>query len=150
MASDDGTGLISWALYKPGNCLRLGVETSADGFWHNMSRSDKDFATGSAADIADGKWHHWALVAQSNPSATPANTTFRLYKDYEQVGTDLVFNKNGAGGVLAFPSTGTALSIGTGGARVKGLIDELRMTPSVLAPEHFMHRFPNGFSIEFQ
>ena len=130
--------------------LRMGAYTSIDGTWERdlRIRSDKDFEGLGA--VADGKWHHWALVAQSNPSATPANTTFRLYKDYEQVGTDLVFNKNGAGGVLAFPSTGTALSIGTGGARVKGLIDELRMTPSVLAPEHFMHRFPNGFSIEFQ
>ena len=115
-----------------------------------MQRQDKDLAAIAEAGIADGSWHHWAIVAQTNTDATPANTTFKLYRDCEQVGSTLVFDNRGSGGILAFPSTGTTLSIGTGGNRLKGTIDELRVTPSVLAPERFMHRFPNGFSIEFR
>ena len=95
--------------------------------------------------IADGKWHHWALVAQTNPDDTTANTTFTLYKDYERVGSPLVFNgKDGADGILALPSTGTMLSMGTGANKITGLIDDLRITPKVLAPADFMHKVPGG------
>ena len=137
-----GANTIVWALYYPsGSTLRLGAHVSSDGAWHDISRADPNFATMS---IADGKWHHWALVAQTNPDATIANTTFRLYRDYVQVGGDLVFDKNGAGGILALPSTGTMLSMGTGSNKITGLIDELRITPSVLAPEKFMRKLPSG------
>jgi hypothetical protein len=59
-----------------------------------------------------------------------------------------VFNgKDGADGILAFPSTGTTLSIGTGGKKIKGLIDELRFRPGVQPVSSFMRRLPNGFII---
>ena len=138
-----GANTIVWALYYPSGKLRLGAWVSSDGAWHDDKlRSDKDFAT---MPIADGKWHHWALVAQTNPDDTTANTTFTLYKDYERVGSPLVFNgKDGADGILALPSTGTMLSMGTGANKITGLIDDLRITPKVLAPADFMHKVPGG------
>ncbi len=148
MEKSDGTGTMCWALYTPSDnptTLRMGAETASDGAWSSHVRSDKDF-TGLGA-VADGKWHHWALVAQTDPDVSPANTTFKLYRDYEQVGSALVFDNKGSGGILALPSTGTTLSIGTGGKRLNGVIDELRVTSSVLAPENFMRRLPSGLTL---
>ncbi len=149
MQSDDGTGSICWALYTPTGSLRLGAHVSSNGSWRNVyRREDPNFATGENAAIADGKWHHWALVAETHANATPADTTFTLYRDYEPVGDPLVFNgDDGAGGILAFPSTGTTLSIGTGGGKISGVIDELRFTRRALAPEEFIHTVPSGLLI---
>ena len=139
MMSDGGTNTISWALYRSGGNLRFGVHVSPDGSWKNIYRPDYNFATIAGSGIADGKWHHWALVAETHTNATPANTTFTLYKDYEQVGNPLVFNgKDGADGILALPSTGTTLSIGTGGKAINGFIDELRFRPGVQPVSSFM------------
>ena len=146
MMSDAGTGTICWALYTSGGNLRFGVNVSPDGSWKNIYRPDYNFATIADSGIADGKWHHLALVAETHPDATPANTTFTLYKDYERVGNPLVFNgKDGADGILSFPSTGTTLSIGTGGRAINGMIDELRFRPGVQPVSSFMRRLPNGF-----
>lgn len=148
MMSDIGTGTISWALYRSSSNLRFGAYVSPDGSWKNIYRPDYNFATIAESGIEDGKWHHWALVAETHPNATPANTTFTLYKDYEQVGSNLVFNcQNGADGILAFPSTGTTLSIGTGGKKVNGIIDELRFRPGVQPVSSFMRRLPNGLIV---
>ena len=148
MMSDDGTGTISWALYRSSSNLRFGVNVSPDGSWKNIYRPDYNFATIAESGIEDGKWHHWALVAETHPNATPANTTFTLYKDYEQVGSNLVFNcQNGADGILAFPSTGTTLSIGTGGKKVNGIIDELRFRPGVQPVSSFMRRLQKGLVV---
>lgn len=147
MLSDTGTGSICWALYAPTGYLRLGAHVSSNGSWHDVYRQDKDFATGANANIADGKWHHWALVAQSNPNASPANTSFTLYRDYEQIGNTLVFDKAGAGGILVLPSTGTTLSIGTSGNAINGMIDELRFRPGVQPVSSFMRRLPDGFRL---
>ena len=151
MESGTGGGTMCWALYtiESADKLRMGAQTTADGAWSSsIYRADQNFEFKQGESVADGKWHHWALVAQTNPDATPANTTFRLYRDYEQVGSALVYDgKDHAGGILALPSTGTTLSIGTGGNRLNGVIDELRVTPSVLAPESFMHRLPSGLTL---
>ena len=151
MMSDIGTGTISWALYSSGGNLRFGANVSPDGAWKNIYRPDYNFATIADSGIADGKWHHLALVAETHTNATPANTTFTLYKDYERVGNPLVFNgKDGADGILALPSTGTTLSIGTGGKAINGYIDELRFRPGVQPVESFMRRLPNGFVVIVQ
>ena len=151
MESSDGTGTMCWALYtiESADKLRMGAQTTANGAWSSSNnRADQNFEFKQGESVADGKWHHWALVAQTNPDEMPANTTFRLYRDYEQVGKALVYDgKDHAGGILAFPSTGTTLSIGTGGKAINGMIDELRVTPSVLAPENFMRRLPSGLTL---
>jgi hypothetical protein len=148
MMSDNGTGTISWALYSSSSNLRFGANVSPDGAWKNIYRPDYNFATIAESGIADGKWHHLALVAETHTNATPANTTFTFYKDYERVGNPLVFNgKDGADGILAFPSTGTTLSIGTGGKKINGLIDELRFRPGVQPVSSFMRRLPDGFRL---
>ena len=147
MMSDVGTNTISWALYRSGNNLRFGAYVSPDGAWKNISRSDFNFATIADSGISDGKWHHWALTAETHTGTTPANTTFTLYKDYEQIGNALVFNKGGVGGILALPSTGTTLSIGTGGKAIKGYIDELRFRPGIQPVSSFMRRLPDGFRL---
>jgi hypothetical protein len=127
----------------------MAAHTTADGAWtSNIYRGDQNFEFKQGESVADGKWHHWALVAQTDPDVSPANTTFKLYRDYVHVGKALVFDgKDHAGGILALPSTGTTLSIGTGGNRLNGVIDELRVTPSVLAPENFMCRLPSGLTL---
>lgn len=147
MESETGVGTVCWALYATpeDDRLRMAAQTAADGVWASPNRGDKDFMFKSGESVTDGKWHHWALVAETHPDATPANTTFRLYRDYEQVGNALVYDgKDNAGGILALPSTGTTLSIGTAQKRLKGTIDDLRITPAVLEPENFMRRLPNG------
>jgi hypothetical protein len=147
MESETGAGTMCWALYTPSDnptMLRIGAQIASDGTWSSRVRSDKDFTDLGA--VADGKWHHWALVAKTNLDATLANTTFKLYRDYEEIG-EQVFNKDGKGGILALPSDGTTLSIGTGGKAINGTIDELRITPSVLAPENFMRRLTKGFTM---
>lgn len=151
MMSDNGTGTISWALYSSGGNLRFGANVSPDGSWKNIYRPDHNFATIADSGIADGKWHHLALVAETHTNATPANTTFTFYKDYERVGSPLVFNgKDGADGILALPSTGTTLSIGTGGKKINGLIDELRFRPGVQPVSSFMRRLPVGLIMIFK
>lgn len=148
MGATAGSGTISWALYYPphsgsGNDLRLGAYVSMTGSWSSFSRKDVNLA--SAVDIADGKWHHWALVADTDASASPANTTFTLYRDYEPYGAPAVFDgANSAGGILALPTTGTTFSFGTGAA-ITGLIDELRFTPAVLSASSFLRRLDNPF-----
>lgn len=148
MGATAGSGTISWALYYPphsgsGNDLRLGANVSMTGSWSSLFREDVNLA--SAVDIADGKWHHWALVADTDASASPANTTFTLYRDYEPYGTPVVFDgANSAGGILALPTTGTTFSFGTGVA-ITGLIDELRFTPAVLQASSFLRRLDNPF-----
>lgn len=148
MGATAGSGTISWALYYPshsgdGNDVRLGANVSTTGNWSSLFREDVNLA--SAVNIADGKWHHWALVADTDASASPANTTFTLYRDYEPYGTPVVFDgANSAGGILALPTTGTTFSFGTGAA-ITGLIDELRFTPAVLPASSFLRRLDNPF-----
>lgn len=145
MASDIGTGSLCWALFAPSTALQVAAQTSSDGSWTGIVREDKQFGTRESVSLTDGTWHHWALVAESHPDATPANTTFTLYKDYEQVGSPLVFDKEGEGGILALPTTGTTLSIGTAGSAVEGVIDELRFRPGVQPVSSFMRRIANPF-----
>ena len=149
MESGTGAGTMCWALYTPSDnptMLRMGAETASDGTWSSHVRSDKDFT--GLGTVADGKWHHWALVAETHPDDTPANTTFTLYKDYEQVGSALVYDgKDHAGGILALPSTGTTLSIGTGGKAIKGMIDELRFRPGAQPVSSFMRRLQKGLVV---
>jgi len=145
MESDTGVGSISWALFAPSGNLQIGANLSSDGSWKSIARDDITFGTRESIGLTDNKWHHWALTAETNPNATSANTTFRLYKDYKQVGNTLVFDKNG--GILALPSTGTTLSIGTSGNAINGVIDELRITPSVLEPAKFMSKLPSGLML---
>ena len=148
MESNTGAGLICWALYTPTDTLRLGAYVSSDGTWHNLQREDQDFATGATADIDDGKWHHWALVAETHPNASPANTSFTLYRDYEPFGETLVFDGTGnAGGMIAIPSTGTTLSIGTGGSAIDGFVDELRFRPGAQPVSSFMRKLSQPFVI---
>ncbi len=150
--SETGTGTMCWAFYAPGDVqfLQIGAHVSADGTWKDVYREDKNVAT-AAESFADGKWHHWALVAETTADAASTNTTFKVYRDYEQLGNTVVFaNKDDAGGILALPSNGTTLSIGTADHRLNGKMDELRFTPSVLAPEAFMRRLPNGMSISIR
>jgi hypothetical protein len=151
MESGTGGGTMCWALYtiESADKLRMGAQTTADGAWtSNINRDDKNFEFKQGESVVDGKWHHWALVAQTDPDVSPANTTFKLYRDYVQVGSALAYDgKDHAGGILALPSTGTTLSIGTGGKAINGMIDELRITPSVLAPKNFMRRLPSGLTL---
>ena len=135
----EGTsGTISWALYYPGKALRLGANVSANGAWKSISRADKDFAENY--EIADGKWHHWALVAGTDAAA--GKTTFALYRDREQIGDTLVFDS----GILALPSTGTTFSFGTSGG-ITGQIDEMRFTPAALSTAQFMQPAKTGMLI---
>lgn len=137
------TSSVAWALYRVGTgTLRLAVVTSPDGTWNATARKDLDPKTGGLDDMFDGKWHHWAVTAQTD--ATVPSTTFTVYRDYEVYGNPCVFSGDGTtGGMLAIPYGGTSFSFGGSGA-LDGVYDDLRVTPSVLSPAAFMHAIPSG------
>ena len=147
MESATGRGTINWALYTFGNALRLSAHVSPDGLWRDITRYNMDFEDSAVSKIADGRWRHFALVVQTTEGAASTNTSFTLYREYEQVGSTIVFDNDGKGGALAFPSTGTTLSIGTGGGRIKGMIDELRFRQGVQPVSSFMRRIPTASAV---
>ena len=147
MESATGRGTINWALYTFGNALRLSAHVSPDGLWRDITRYNMDFEDSAVSKIADGRWRHFALVVQTTEGAASTNTSFTLYREYEQVGSTIVFDNDGKGGALAFPSTGTTLSIGTGGGRIKGMIDELRFRQGVQPVSSFMRYIPTASAV---
>ena len=79
--------------------------------------------------LADAKWRHYALTfAASGADAT----TVTLWVDGEQVGEPFT------AGTLTRTFTDSALTVGGGAAAFVGGIDEIRITPQVLAPTDFL------------
>ena len=83
-------------------------------------------------EVTDGKWHHWAFTFQPNASdSTKSDIAF--YLDHVQIGNTQTLN-----GRVAYDDT-LCFAIGEGGSSFTGLIDEVRISDSVLAPSQFLH-----------
>lgn len=132
-------GTPVWVLfYNTSRHLQLTAYTSTNG-WVNVNRRDGSFTT-AVGDEADGKWHHWALTV--TPDAAHTNTTFTLYRDYEQLGDAVTVE-----GLVRHTTTGSNLSVGgTGvaGAFIHGLVNNMRISPGVLPPSEFMRFIPKA------
>lgn len=89
--------------------------------------------------IVPGQWHHVALTYDY------PTRIVRLYCDYEQVGEDTTLNP-------LYLDDGD-VGVGAGGPSTHafdGWIDEVRLTPSVLAPSEFLHTLPiQGTTLSF-
>lgn len=84
----------------------------------------------SAAGLADGKWHHVAVVFDGAAA--------KVYVDYG-VALEHVF--------ASAPATAKAADLVLGGEGFTGNLDELRFTPSVLAADEFLTAFRKGLSV---
>ncbi|MBR1586908.1 MAG: laminin G domain-containing protein [Kiritimatiellae bacterium] len=129
-------GTPVWVLFHNEGNLQLTAYTSTNGNVKVDHRNGR-FHAGSEAD---GKWHHWAMAIA--PDADGSNTTFTVYKDYKPYGDAVT-----VAGLVRHTTTGSNLSVaGTGvaGAFVHGLVNNLRISPGVLAPSEFMRFIPKA------
>ena len=129
-----------WQVTFRGNPRRLITisNTSADGSTDNRT---EHWATLKEGDIADGKWHHWALTVLEDASGV----SLVLYRDYEEYGRT---HANNAKWVMPTPRASEFYLFADGG--MKGAVSNLRVTPRVLAPSEFMHLLPSGLMIIFK
>ncbi|MBQ6914597.1 MAG: hypothetical protein IJQ65_02675, partial [Kiritimatiellae bacterium] len=79
-------------------------------------------------------WHHWALTVEQQET----RVELKLYKDGVNVTAGGQVRKTGQ---LYLPPQGTSFSFGgstTSGAYMKGIFDNIRISPGVLDPSEFM------------
>lgn len=87
-------------------------------------------------NVADGRWHHYALTFELR---TDGRTYITLYRDYQSYGTI------GWTGLLAVPrDSDCRFALGSDG-RMIGELDELRITDGLLPVSRFMRKVPDGF-----
>jgi len=101
------------------------------GSFNVFTRFDTDTAgnqtTSGGPALNDGQWHHVALTYDGGTSRAT------LYADYTPVANRTV------GGTLQHDK-GLDIASGAGGHRAyTGLVDEVRFSSSVLAPDQFLH-----------
>ena len=96
--------------------VRLDTQTGASGPGFNQTIS-------SGIAVSDGLWHHVAMVYEE------ATRQCTLFVDYEKTGSAVT------GGPLVYDDT--LLTIGRG---LNGWLDDIRITPAALHPEHFLRK----------
>ncbi|MBP5543042.1 MAG: hypothetical protein ILM98_03125 [Kiritimatiellae bacterium] len=150
-SGDTLSGAPIWGLYNnvdSSNISRIyfAATVSADG---GLTTSRKDAALYNLTENAgewENKWHHWALTVEPNG----ARTRYAFYKDGVCVKEPTNVNADGA---LYLPPEGTCLAIGgtsASGAYLKGLFDNVRITPGVLSPSQFMQYEPAPFVLSIR
>ena len=83
-------------------------------------------------EVTDDKWHHWAFTFQPN-TVDPTKSDVTFYLDYVQLGDVQTLP-----GRVAYDDT-LRFSIGEDGAyNIIGLLDEVRISSSVLSPLEFL------------
>ena len=90
------------------------------------------------SNLADGRWHHWALTFDGSSGT---ETVVKFYRDYAQIGTCT------SPYLINYPSGVHTLSIGgtsTNPAHIHGNFDELRVSGGVLPISAFLRAQPNG------
>ncbi|MBP5510262.1 MAG: laminin G domain-containing protein [Kiritimatiellae bacterium] len=137
---DDTAARPVWQVTFRGNPRRLITisNTSADGSTDNRT---EHWSVLKEGDIADGKWHHWALTVLEDASGV----SLVLYRDYEEYGRTHASNEKW---VMPTPWASEFFMFADGG--MKGAVSNLRVTPRVLAPSEFMHFLPSGFMVIFK
>ena len=97
-------------------------------------------------NIADGKWHHYAITFDTNEANTL--TTVNVFDDYKQV----VGNSQTSVGVYRYTG-GHKLQMGMGSSNppfTLGYINSLRFTRGVLTPDKFLGRVRRGTVVVFR
>lgn len=122
-------GTPVWTLYTVNGSLLLTANYLEDGATKSMT----GVRIKENADLADGRWHHWALVSAANGEG---GYTLTVYRDYEPFG-----NPATVPGPFAFSAAGNNLSIGGTGvatAHLTGRVCALRVRPEACASTTFM------------
>ena len=132
------TSAFDWYLYRgywAGDDLSVAVKTGLGG----GSTSYLDFHLDR--NVADGKWHHYALTFE--PSADMTKTLISLYDDYTLIETKEIQTtyEARAGRVLKF------FEGSSNNPNIVGLVNSLRLSRGVLNPSQFLGR--NRFGIPF-
>ena len=127
---DPSKNSASWSLSVSGKRVRTRFDTYAEGAaWPPTNGWNQTFSSG--VDVEDDRWHHVAF--------SYSNQTVRMYVDYVPCGGT---------GTTAFPIVYTdgelCVGDGAGEGPFNGWIDEVRLTPSVLEPDEFLHPVPYG------
>ncbi len=144
----DSLGSPVWALYNNiasdgKRRLYAAVTVTSDG-GVTFARGS-DLALYNLTENADecAGWHHWAMTVEQQETRVEV----KLYKDGVNVTAGGQVRKNGQ---LYLPPEGTCLTFGgstTSGAYLKGLFDNVRITPGVLDPAEFIQYEPAPFTI---
>ena len=95
-------------------------------------------------DIADGKWHHYALTFASNEANT--ETIVSVYDDFRLVASQT------CAGIYAY-SGGHKLQFGMGSSNppfILGYINSVRFSRGVLSPDRFLGRIRPGPVVIFK
>lgn len=150
-SGDTLSGAPIWGLYNYVDSsglstISFAATVSADG---GITTTRKDASIYNLTDNAgewENQWHHWALTVEPNG----ARTRYAFYKDGVCVKEPTNVNADGA---LYLPPEGTCLAIGgtsASGAYLKGLFDNVRITPGVLSPSQFMQYEPAPFVLSIR
>ena len=84
--------------------------------------------------LADGRWHHIAVTYEPDGNG---NTYCKVYKDYQQFGTNVTF----IGELEVGDHGSSSFAIGS---RYNGYIDEVRISKGVLSVDQMLHAVPRG------
>ena len=90
----------------------------------NATTSNQNFAT--SAFLRDGEWHHVAMTFDGSTNA------IGLYMDYSQVGSATL------SGSLEYSDSPLMMGAGGGGRAYDGLLDEVRLSDTVLTTDQFL------------
>ena len=135
-------------LFRADNAWYVKVMTATNGLYDASSIEYDQKELVSDRDLMSGieRWHHYAAVVSTDRAAT--NTTFRLYRDYVEVGSCTFDN------LLAFSPAKDAMAFGvcsspssSGAGTVKGMYDEIRLRPGVQPVGSFMRCIPSGLTV---
>jgi len=130
-SSPDGNPV--WALYEYVQSGRRYVRLATyDGTTINHNNVIVD------SNLADGRWHHWALTFDGSSGT---QTEVKFYRDYVQIGSCTPSY------LIDYPTGVHTFSIGGTGAspaNIHGNFDELRVSDGVLPTDKFMRAQPNG------
>ena len=134
-AANDLGGASRWALLPDG---MVSILRSERGNWVDGATTTMTESADPALSIADGKWHHWAFTSSTDYST--ATTTFKVYRDYEEVAGGSFANS-----LIYFGTPRHSLLFGYSGnanGGVVGEFDEIRFRPGVQPVSSFMRRVP--------
>ena len=136
------------SLFRADNAWYVKVMTAKNGLYGDSSYEYDQKELVCNRDLMAGidRWHHYAAVVSTDRAAT--NTTFRLYRDYVEVGSCTFDN------LLAFSPAKDAMAFGVcsnpslpRAGTVKGMYDEIRLRPGVQPVGSFMRCIPSGLTV---
>ena len=139
----------AWASIVRGYGNVTGADTEGERLWgvgyHQTSGSiyvvmDSNGTTqplyypDDTVSLADGRWHHIAVTYEPDGNG---NTYCKVYKDYQQFGTNVTF----IGELEVGDHGSSSFAIGS---RYNGYLDEVRISKGVLSVDQMLHVIKNG------